>query len=71
MALSTFLASGSLAAGRVVSGASDTTADTDTVAARFAIASGDGAMNYLGQTNTTGAQQVYISTLSVDTSNEL
>lgn len=70
-ALSAFPANGSLAAGQVISGTSGTTAGTDTVITRFATASGDGTMNCLGQTNTSGAQQVYINTLSVNANNEL
>ena len=70
-ALSAFPANGSLAAGQVISGTSGATAGTDTVTTRFATASGDGTMNCLGQTNTTGAQQVYINTLSVNANNEL
>lgn len=70
-ALSAFPATGSLAAGQVISGTSGATAGTDTVTTQFATASGDGTMNCLGQTNTSGAQQVYINTLSVNANNEL
>jgi len=67
-AVSALPASGVLAAGQVISGTSGT---NDTLITQFATASGDGNMNCLGQTNTSGGQQVYINTLSVSSNNEL
>lgn len=62
---------GSLAIGQVITGTSGATAGTDTITTQFATASGDGTLNCLGQTNTTGAQWVYVNTLSISPNGEL
>ena len=64
-------ASGVVAAGQVISGTSGAGTASDTLTTQFATASGDGVMNCLGQSNTSGAQLVYVNTLSVNANNEL
>jgi len=70
-ALGALPASGSLAAGQVITGTSGASAGQDTLTTQLATASGDGNMNCLGQANTTGSQQVYVNTLSISPNNEL
>lgn len=66
-------ATGGLAAAQVISGTTGTGtgSNSDTLTTQFATASGDGNMNCLGQTNTSGGQLVYVNTLSISANNEL
>jgi type IV pilus assembly protein PilW len=68
-------ASGVLATAQVISGTTGTGtgSNSDTLTVQFATASGDGNMNCLGQTNTSGKAQpqVFINTVSVSPNNEL
>lgn len=67
-------ASGVLMAGQAISGTSGTGSGSDTLTTQFATLSGDGNMNCLGQTNTSGSTTnplVFINTLSVNANNEL
>ncbi|MDE2081848.1 MAG: PilW family protein [Burkholderiales bacterium] len=60
---------GTLAAGQAVVGTS--AAAGDTITTRFATSSGDGLLNCLGQTNTSGGTQVFMNTFSLAASGDL
>ncbi len=60
---------GSLAAGQALVGTS--AAAGDTITTRFVTSGGDGLLNCLGQTNTSGANQVFMNTFSLAPSGDL
>ena len=62
----------SFAAGVGITGSgSQSSTAIQTIDVRFQSASGDGLMNCQGQTNTSGSNQVWINTFTVNASNEL
>ncbi|MBV8272685.1 MAG: PilW family protein [Cupriavidus sp.] len=63
--LSTGNTYGDFAAGQAVVGTSGENGASDTLTARFATASGDGILNCHGQSNTSGADAVYINSFAV------
>jgi type IV pilus assembly protein PilW len=64
-AVSMLPATGPFAAGQPITGTYSVSAPGDTVAVRFATASGDGILNCSGSPNATGANKVYVNTFSV------
>lgn len=56
---------GSLVAGQGLVGQSSHTGASDTITTRYMTANGDGLMNCLGQTNTSGANAVFVNSFSV------
>ena len=63
---STGNAYGDFAAGQAVLGTSGQNGASDTLTARFATASGDGLLNCHGQSNTSGANVVYVNSFTVE-----
>jgi type IV pilus assembly protein PilW len=55
---------GSMGAGQGLVGV--TASGSDSITSRYVSTSGDGLMNCLGQTNTTGAKKIFLNTLFVD-----
>ena len=62
---------GQLAAGQGIGGRSAGDAAGESLTTRYATASGDGIANCLGQTNSSGATQVYTNTFAVSAAGEL
>ncbi|WP_247309396.1 PilW family protein [Ralstonia pseudosolanacearum] len=64
---------GPLVAGQAVNGTTGTGTGSasDKLTLRYATASGDGILNCLGGTNTSGSIQVYVNTFSISSANEL
>ncbi len=69
--LSTGNAYGDFAAGQAVVGKSGTSGASDTLTTRFMTATGDGILNCQGQSNTSGANVVYVNSFAVSANNEL
>jgi type IV pilus assembly protein PilW len=65
VAATTFPAAGAFAASQPISGTYTAAAPGDTLAVRFATASGDGVLNCSGLANTSGATTMYVNTFSV------
>lgn len=64
-------ASPPFAAAQAVTGNDTATAQGDSITVRYKTATGDGILNCVGDSNTTGAMQVYVNTFSVDATNGL
>jgi type IV pilus assembly protein PilW len=62
---------GSLAAGQGIVGTTGASGASDTLTTRYVSTSGDGLMNCLGQSNTSGANAVVLNTFSVSSSKTL
>ncbi|KWW34055.1 PilW family protein [Cupriavidus metallidurans] len=69
--LSTGNTYGDFAAGQAVVGTSGANGASDTLTARFMTANGDGILNCQGQSNTSGANVVYVNSFAVNVNNEL
>jgi type IV pilus assembly protein PilW len=54
-----------------VVGTSGANGASDTLTARFMTANGDGILNCQGQSNTSGANVVYVNSFAVNVNNEL
>lgn len=59
------------AAGQGVTGTTGATGASDTIDVRYQTASGDGLMDCLGNTNTSGGMQTLVNSFTVDASHEL